>query len=264
MKTFGQYIKSKDSRGKPSLVTILGSHAIDNALNEATKFVTATTDGHKEIDTAENTRLHTKVAPLSKKLTDDEESAIDAYTTDSKAINNALHDYHNGKSVKGRTRTLKNIAGIDSLMDKHKTKEDMHVYTGVKESPHTKFKPDANDRLNPINVHLPAYTSTSTHRKVAETFSAADMFNDPYDAHHGHNLTETDDNGFQSHILKIHVPAGTNASSVKSKSYHKEENEILLHRGHDIEIHPKPTHLGGGVYMWHAKIVGHSPSKITE
>jgi hypothetical protein len=58
------------------------------------------------------------------------------------------------------------------------------------------------------------------------------------------------------------LPAGLPAASVKKISEFPEENEILLPRGIDIEINPSPTVLRDGDYVWHAKVLSHSPVQI--
>jgi hypothetical protein len=49
-------------------------------------------------------------------------------------------------------------------------------------------------------------------------------------------------------------------------SNHPKEKEVLLQRGHDLEIHHEPTIVNhpkyGTIYVWHAKIVGHNPTKL--
>jgi hypothetical protein len=72
----------------------------------------------------------------------------------------------------------------------------------------------------------------------------------------------------ENHVLKIHLPKGTQAGSIKHLSNYKKENEVLLNRGHDLEIHHEPTVIDhpkkGKVHIWHAKVVDHNPQKLNQ
>jgi len=71
------------------------------------------------------------------------------------------------------------------------------------------------------------------------------------------------EDGGGSHFLKIHLPKGTKAASVREHSFVPEEREILLHRGHNIEIQHKPTKMANDMYMWHARVISHEPLSIS-
>jgi hypothetical protein len=60
----------------------------------------------------------------------------------------------------------------------------------------------------------------------------------------------------------LELPAGMPAASVRKVSEYPEENEILLPRGLDIVIDPRPTITKGGDYVWHAKATSLSPVEI--
>ena len=66
--------------------------------------------------------------------------------------------------------------------------------------------------------------------------------------------------------MRIDVPKGTQAGSMSGNTYYPKEKEVLLQRGHDLEIHHKPTIINhpkhGIVNVWHAKIVGHNPKPL--
>lgn len=83
----------------------------------------------------------------------------------------------------------------------------------------------------------------------------------PKDERHG---IEYPDSGEVRHIIKIHVPKGTNAMSLKEHSFVPEEKEVLLHRGHNLEIHHKPEKLDKDTYLWHAKITGHKVNDLSK
>ena len=66
------------------------------------------------------------------------------------------------------------IEHIDKVLDKASTKHDFHVYTGVKKSPHKYWEETKHHKDKPIQVHLPAFTSTSTSFRKAKSFSEVD------------------------------------------------------------------------------------------
>jgi ADP-ribosyltransferase exoenzyme len=148
------------------------------------------------------------------------------------------------------------------MLDRQKTMEDMHVYTGIKYSPAKHFKKVGGKLPESTIARLPAFTSTSSSIKSARCFSEDTMH--PNDERHG---IEYPDSGEVRHDIKIHVPKGSKAASLRDHSFCPAEKEVLLHRGHDIEIHNKPEKLDHNTYLWSAKIVGHKAvglSKSTE
>ena len=98
-----------------------------------------------------------------------------------------------------------------------------------------------------IKAHLPAFTSTSIDPTVAEDFS-----------------TETP--GKHKHILKIHIPKGSeHGRFVGHVSRFELEHEFLLNKGRNLKIHPKPEHFVTSrkdegmlkpvhYFVWHAHI----------
>lgn len=155
----------------------------------------------------------------------------------------------------------KDIKLIDAHLDKHTIKKDIHVFTGLPHSPVHAFRQQNAKKGESIKVHLPAYTSTSTDYKTAYKFAKYDE-NDT--EHHSPINTDAPKKieNKEKHILKLHVPAGTKGGSVRDQSALSNENEVLLHRGHNIEIHPHPTVNKDGTHVWHARIISHTPSKI--
>lgn len=49
------------------------------------------------------------------------------------------------------------------------------------------------------------------------------------------------------------------AGSIKNQSHYEVEFHFLLHRGHNIEIHPHPSVDDQGTHIWHAHIISHTP-----
>lgn len=145
-------------------------------------------------------------------------------------------------------------------MDSAHIHEDTHVYTGLKDSPAKHFTGEGSAK-----VHLPAYTSTSTQYRIAKNFTSGKPISKEHLEKHSPINSDYKKNTKRStadHVLKIHLPKGTKAGSVKHFATFEKENEILLHRGHNIEIHPHPTIDKDGTHVWHARIISHTPDKV--
>ena len=206
--------------------------------------------------------IHENVAPLhDDKISAMEKEAVHDYSDESTPINSMLHRHAKGHdiSTKNTDAYRDTTKYLDHALNRQKTTEDMHVFTGIKYSPAKHFKKVAGKVPETTKVNLPAFTSTSSSIKSARPFSEATMH--PNDERHGITYP---DSGDVRHIIKIHVPKGSKAASLKAHSFCPEEKEVLLHRGHDIEIHHQPEHLDQNTYLWHAKIVGHKVADLSK
>jgi len=250
---FGSHSEPKAARNV--METVFGSHSLILEDSNISGILTDKNSG-KHINTvAQHIHLHEKVAPIDhKNMSDNERESVHDYSDDSRPINSMLHQHAKGHdiSVPSKVAYKKIVGHLDSVLRRRKTTEDMHVYTGLKKSPAAHFKKEGGRVPEKKEVHLPAFTSTSTSIKSARGFAEETMH--PNDERHG--ITYPDD-GHVRHILKIHVPKGSHAMSLKEKSFAPEENEILMARGHHIEIHHQPEHISKDTYMWHARVVGH-------
>ena len=169
-------------------------------------------------------------------LTDDEKEHIGIYTgAGYKPLNKELYQKGGANSKLGDH--------LDHIMSKHKVKKQFHVFTGLKVDPSKEFKKNGDS----TTFRHPAFMSTSTTKRVASEFAR--------------NVPNKDEGTSERHVLKLHVPEGAHAMSVKDHTTYNDENEILLHRGHHIEIHHTPTIVKdsrGTTKIWHGRIVGHS------
>ena len=174
-------------------------------------------------------------------------NTLDVYTNHSRSLNNFLHRHYRNQpnDVKNVAYYKKHIGALDKLLVNHKLSIPITVYTGLPESPEVAWKKYNVDRKKPIRLHLPAFTSTTTGLYTAKSFASM------------HNLS----NG-KLHILMITIPAGTPGGSIKKFSEYPGEGEILLPRGLDIEVNPKPVITKGNTYVWHTKVIGHNPIEI--
>lgn len=153
--------------------------------------------------------------------------AINSYTRDSTGTNNRLFREHaTGTQSKSHFVDL-----MDHVTNSHKLPEDLHVYSGVK------FNPDELASKHPDrHVHLPAFTSTSIQKEVAQGFA-----NDTTHHEDEHEFTH-------HHIIHFHLKkgqkgifVGTNPDHDRDNqlSEHPEEHEFILPRNTKIHIHPE-------------------------
>jgi hypothetical protein len=240
--SFGQHSLPKKEDKRESMETSFGQHSKKNLTEDVDR-----------ISEKDHEHIHNKVVPIGK-LSKHELDAVKDYSDDSTPINSMLHRHDKGYDISHRVDAHETSKHLDSALNKHKTTEDLHVYTGIKYSPSKHFK--RCDKVE--SVHLPAYTSTSSSFHSAREFSDEAMH--PNDENHGVHHEA----GSARHVLKIHVPKGTHAMSLMKHSFVPKEREVLLHRGHNLEIHHTPEAVGNNTYLWHAKIVSHKPNDLSK
>lgn len=281
MKTFKDYRESKKkesmttsfgshslSKNRESMTTSFGSHSLpkDKKLDEKVESkkghpTSPAYDAHA-ITPKQDDHIHDTVAPLhDDNLSLDGRDAVADYSNDSRPINSMLHQHDKGHDISTRnTQAYRDTVGhLDSVLSGHKTTEDTHLFTGIKYSPAKHFKRVGGKLPEKVEVNLPAFTSTSTSLKAARCFSEPTMH--PNDERHGIVYPDSDE---VRHIIKIHVPKGSHAVSLKEKSFCPAEKEVLMHRGHDIELHHTPEKLDDSTYLWSARVVGHKLADLSK
>ncbi len=195
------------------------------------------------------------------------------YVTDytggtSQYINDILHQHYRNQlaSKKDLQRYQRHIAGLDRILSGKKLKQPVTVYTTVPVSPADAWEKYGVDVNEPIRLHLPAYTSTSTSLDVVQNI--ADDRLEPVSVdrqrHPPRNAQKAPQDNWGNQILMLSIPAGTPAASVQKISEYPDENEILMPRGMDIVVNPNPTVLDNGDYVWHAQVIGHNPVQIVQ
>ena len=191
------------------------------------------------------------------------------YSFGSRDISSFLHKKYRGKNPRNVEFDVPDLVkGIDSVFSgkKYALKRTLKVYSGVHESPAniwTKYGADTN---KPVRVHLPAFTSTTTSWQIAVDFSGRARVN--LDKHTPVEIIGGTPNknpllGLQ--ILYIEVPKGYNAVSIKDISNQPHEDEILLPRGLDVIINPRPLikyDYGLPIFVWMCKVVGNNPIQL--
>ena len=292
MKSFKQYLgesKEKEPSGHdqkkkkplelPTLMTHFGSHAKEQSPLPTLKTVFGT---HSKIETNKDLDESSKIPKTAKDQIGNDNhdihktdslsksDVVAGYSEKSYHLNNFLHKAHRGAETKNN-RFHRKINDLDKELDRARLSKDTHVYTGLPQGPHELFKAHGVEPGENIKVHLPAYTSTSTRYSIAKKFAAdkfdrSSIFGKYIPVNHKVHkpLNKLDepikDNG--KHVLKIHLPKGTKAGSIKSQSCYEHENEVLLHRGHELEIHHRPTVEPDGTHIWHARVIKHNPKQI--
>ena len=175
--------------------------------------------------------------------------ALNSYTRNSGSTNRKLFQAH----VSGRpTEHGSFVKQMDSALDKHKLKHDMHVYSGVQ------FDPEVvASHHEHRHVHLPAYTSTSLKKDVAASFAGETR---PFDGEYSHH-----------HILHFHLKKGQKGAYVgmnhegdrnNQLSEHPHEHEYIIPRNTRIHIGEKPTVYNDDMdnkkyHVWDAHVVDH-------
>ena len=238
MSSFKEYRKNK--KQIQSMETCFGSHSINE-------------DEYEVKTDKEHDALHKKLKLDKSVVHPPHLSTVNKYSNSSWELNDYLHKkYNNTSADNGRFKEEANR--LTSVLSTQKTKLPVDLYTGIKYSPAKHFEEDESIPESKM-IHLPAFTSTSTKRSIAGRFSKPAVHND--DSRHGVNSEYG-----AKHIIRIHAPEGTSASSIKEFSFMPHEEEVLLNRGHNIMLDSKPEHIGDDVYQWNARIVSHTPSKL--
>ena len=251
--TFGKHSQEKPAKKLPAMETSMGKHSQEKQVK-----VSEDIEDHV-LDREDQNHLHEKVAPLHADISKDEIHSVEKYTDNSRRLNSTLHNIYQGKAkstISDVDSHVDHANVLGGMLNKHKTTEDMHVFTGINHSPASHFHGDS-EHAEHTTVHLPAFTSTSSSAKTALGFSE----NTHHESDHKHGIN-SDSESKTVHLLKIHVPKGTHAASLKRVSLMGGENEILLHRAHNLQIDRHPQKIDHGIYMWHAKIVSHKPEDI--
>ena len=157
--------------------------------------------------------------------------SIHEYTWGSKDLNHHLYEAekkslgmkHDTEAIKLPEVHKERLNHIKDALASNTTPKELHVFTGVASDPRKYF----DDGSHHTTVRMPAFTSTSLKRDIAENFT--------------HN-TGKKPGKYQHHVLRIRVPAGAHAAYVEHHSHHPGEHEVLLHPGAHIKINHQPYH----------------------
>ena len=194
------------------------------------------------------------------------QNALNSYTNSSKDINSSLHRHYRGqKKAPIPSYHRPRIEALDALIRDNKLKIDLDVYTGLPESPAVAWHKYKQDTTQPIRLHLPAYTSTTPSFSVAKSF-ARDYKKIPYIPNSRNDRPVPNR---ARHMLLIHLQRGMSAAGVEKYTDVSDEHEVILPRGLEIMVDPKPTTIPATskwdttYIIWHAEVVGHQPVQIT-
>ncbi len=246
------YIAMKKPKRFPSLQTSFGKHSEKveekpqskeeekKPLKEAIPFSNSYVMDDKNFDDAHTDSIHEK-----HKLHDDIDGLVEQYTHTSRDINSALHQHYN--SEPHDREQIEVAKKIETALNKNVAQEHFHVYTGIHHSP---FKNIATVGGNHM-VHLPAFTSTTTHFRKAMIFSNVDKT-----TKHNPAIHSGDVEPMANHVLKLHIHPGVSIASVRHIAKYKGEHELVMNRGYDLKIDPVPTRIhheaDRPVYVWNA------------
>lgn len=215
MKTYNQYKLLLERQG-------------DFNLDGETKWLSLDTDAKH------NTDLHKRNQPSG--LTLDELSTIKTYAISSQPFNNYLRD----TSHQSDSALLHHIKTLQSVFRPETTNKDsITLYSGIPqhigsilESGHT----------GQIHI-LPAFTSTSSQKKVAHLFSHSRKIIDP----------QSGKLKLQRHIIQLTAKPGS-ALSLRGYSTHPNEFEFLLNSGSKIKYIKTERHKPN-IHVHHVELV---------
>jgi hypothetical protein len=279
MKTFKGFLNEEKEK-RVLIKTLFGSHSVDKKKIEKqekqnpenyrvasfrdTNFRVESVDGVNTNTENEITKPHTDAESnkfhSNNRVIDERPTVgvpknffgwLNAYSQNSRDMNNALYNDHLGKKIEKTAlndeerhqRNLTFAHEASKALANTRTKSDHTVFSGIYPEHAEAFK----NQKKPIQAHHAGFISSSTDFNQAAKFAGKGE-------------------GGEKHMLRIHVPKGTQAGSMKWISSYVREKEILLQRGHDLEIHHEPTIINhpkeGKIHVWHAKIVGHKPKEL--
>jgi hypothetical protein len=172
----------------------------------------------KELDKKEKLHKNLTNHYKTENFNRNETEAIENYTDNSQPINRYHWNKHKGierhKDSENKNKEI--TEHLDSALDKHKTPEDMTVYSGTIHDPR-KLKNSKGI------VHHPAFISSTIKKHVADKFATGNQ--------------QLDDDGYTNHrhILSINVPKGHSGVYVDHMSSNKDEKEFILPRGTNLK-----------------------------
>ena len=301
MKTFKSFLAEQQQQKLPAMMAVFGSHSRKKLPGAQAVF-----GSHSQVKPKPISKFHANPiisSPIQKEAAEaptegldqiknhfgpaedkihnehkvkDKNKGLRDYTYDSTDINRSLFRHHQtGEHPKtysdfrgelgykyNKYNSHEHIKRVDKVLNKHKITKDTHVFSGLSRPPMDHFKGKTN---KPAKVHFPAYTSTTTNFNQSLNFTenGARKAVDHTPLNQDAPKSKT---GNTRHVLKIHVPKGTPGGSVRHLTHYDNENEILLHRGMNMEIHHQPTVIDhpyhGHVTVWHARIIEHKPAKL--
>ena len=233
MISFKKFIKLTTQTTKlPSLETSFGKHSQEKLPSLETSFGKHSIQKKDIKESTYDEDVDQKTDSEQDKIHKENKIEANAHTTSyskySYDHNSYLHKKYNGEDVSDQSHIKNDIKKLDSVIKKHKIKHDIHVYTGLKKSPEHLFKTESHMEHG-VHVHLPSFTSTSTHHGIASDFSHAqdNISKGKHTPRNDDAHNESNSSTRTRHILKIHVPKGTHGGSIRDHSDHEEEREYF-------------------------------------
>jgi hypothetical protein len=144
------------------------------------------------------------------------------------------------------------IEKIDSIFhDVKEINKPLKLYTGLSESPVTTAGFEWNSTRSKKLIHLPAFTSSSTSPTKSVEFATVDNHSIHHESDHHGVITPG-----SRHLIQMEFDHRIHgAASVLDHARNSHEKEVLLGRGHEFILHPRPTLVHGynhPVYVWRA------------
>lgn len=183
------------------------------------------------------------------KIDDSDAQHVFNYTSHSFKLNDIL--YYGDEP---EDDDLEKIINLQKTLAKP-AKYSFKVFTGLKWNPVEIWEHQNASPNESVEVHLPAFTSTSTDKVVAYNFARS--FPKP-DLDKLPNLDSRSRAMYNRHeealnVLEIEITPGTEIGSVMHVSKHRAEKEMIINSGTTIEIKPNPScveHDGFLIIVW--------------
>lgn len=178
-------------------------------------------------------------------ISDEDRVHLKRYTTASRNLNTTLYNNHKAGIYSEGVIDRHSLYGLDRATSRP-IQTNLSVYSGLKYDPEPEIK-RAKRMTNGV-IHLPAYTSTSLDKGVAEQYAIPS----------GYGRSKT------LHIFHFHLDPEDNGVFLgRRHSVHPSESELLLPRNTKIHIDGEEEHDANPLKLkiWHVKALKTPSSK---
>ena len=188
-----------------------------------------------------NNKLQQTSSIKRENLTQEHFDAARDYTGGSSDLNrNLINSHKNGEKIDKRHEDT--INGMDSLT-RHPIGHSLHLYSGIGFDPRNHVGPNGH-------LHLPAFTSATHDKHIAQSFSKTSYPGSDYDMKPN-----------ESHSIHIELHPHDHAMHASHFSNFPTEMETTLPRGTTLKVRKTPTIFrdlygikGRTHYVWHATV----------
>jgi hypothetical protein len=184
----------------------------------------------------DDNEISEKLKEKTKKFDSSEQkNAVKDYTKNSSDVNDSLIEHHKDPTAHINSHHNDKIKGLDTATN-HPIGHHVSLYSGLGFNP-------ANHITGENHVHLPAFTSMTHNKHVADNFAQGKSYKFPNE---------------DRHILHLHMRPEDKGIHIPHVSEYDTEHETILPRRTTIKIHHEPEIYhdseGKKVHIWHSHI----------